>query len=392
MKKSTVFVFGLAVGLCVGVAPIIPSFVAAMRETPPTSKNFDNAVLAQLPFSGRWLVSQGGENKKDNVHWGIPPQDLALDIRGVVDESNGDTRRGDPTRNESYGCWSRRILAPISGKVLVAVDGVPDNIPGELNQMSALGNHVIIQDPRGFFVVMCHFRRDSVVVKAGQEIQAGEFVALCGNSGRSTEPHLHLHVQSGPVMAKSVTMRIVFSSAVVSGSIVTNYTPKKGDVLSSAKERSNEARRSRADAWLIGDVSPPVLAWTFTLMPDQISSQIERLRAAYTAFNARDIGAAVALMTPDVAWPKAFKGGIAQGPEEIRAYWTEQWSEINPNVEPVSFRSEGGECILVDVHQVVRDLAGAVLLDQHVGHRFTFRNGLIQAMEVVHFPSNSSNL
>jgi hypothetical protein len=123
-------------------------------------------------------------------------------------------------------------------------------------------------------------------------------------------------------------------------------------------------------------------------MPDQPALLIELLRAAYAAFNARDIDAALALMTPDVAWPKAFKGGSALGHEGVRAYWTEQWSEINPYVEPMTFHPEEAGRILVEVHQVVRDLAGAVLADEHVGHRFTIVQGLIQAMEVCPVPSS----
>ncbi|MBE9210951.1 nuclear transport factor 2 family protein [Nostoc sp. LEGE 06077] len=121
-------------------------------------------------------------------------------------------------------------------------------------------------------------------------------------------------------------------------------------------------------------------------MSDQSALLIELLRAAYAAFNARDIDAALALMTPDVAWPKAFKGGFVCGTEEVRAYWTEQWSEINPHVEPVSFYSEESGRILVSVHQVVRDLAGVILASEYVGHRFTLEHGLIQAMEVCPLP------
>jgi hypothetical protein len=124
-------------------------------------------------------------------------------------------------------------------------------------------------------------------------------------------------------------------------------------------------------------------------MSDQPALLIELLRAAYAAFNARDIDAALALMTPDVAWSKAFKGGFVHGSEEVRAYWTEQWSEINPHVEPVSFYSEEAGRILVDVHQVVRDLSGAVLADEHVGHRFTLEHSLIQAMEICPLPSST---
>ena len=122
-------------------------------------------------------------------------------------------------------------------------------------------------------------------------------------------------------------------------------------------------------------------------IPGGTAPEITLLRAAYAAFNARDIDAALATMTPDVAWPMAFKGGFVRGPEEIRAYWTEQWGEIDPHVEPVAFYPEEGGRILVDVHQVVRDGAGALLADVHVGHRFTLSHGLIRAMEISELPS-----
>lgn len=121
-------------------------------------------------------------------------------------------------------------------------------------------------------------------------------------------------------------------------------------------------------------------------MTDQPSPETDLLRAAYAAFNARDIDAALATMAPEVVWPKAFKGGFVRGHREVRAYWTEQWSEIDPHVEPVSFQPEGTGHILVNVHQVVHDLAGAVLGDEHVGHRFTIEDELIQSMEICPLP------
>jgi nuclear transport factor 2 (NTF2) superfamily protein len=136
--------------------------------------------------------------------------------------------------------------------------------------------------------------------------------------------------------------------------------------------------------------------YSFPTKSIQSALETELLRAAYAAFNGRDIDAALALMTPDVEWPRAFKGDFIRGREEIRGYWTEQWSEIDPRVEPVAFHPEDGGRILVDVHQVVRDLAGTILADEHVGHWFTFKDGLIQRMEVtvaetrVQTPSNSA--
>jgi ketosteroid isomerase-like protein len=118
-------------------------------------------------------------------------------------------------------------------------------------------------------------------------------------------------------------------------------------------------------------------------MTNHNTPEIEVLRAAYAAFNARDIDSALALMTPDVSWPRAFKGGFVQGPEEIRAYWTEQWSEIDGRVEPIAFYPADEGRILAKVHQVVRDLSGALLVDEIVGHCFTYSHGLIRGMEVV---------
>jgi hypothetical protein len=122
-------------------------------------------------------------------------------------------------------------------------------------------------------------------------------------------------------------------------------------------------------------------------LSSKLTSKIDLLQAAYAAFNARDLDAALALMTPDVSWPKTFKGGFAWGIEEVRHYWMEQWSELDPHVEPVSFHLDEGGQIVVKVHQRVKDLAGNELVDGHVSHRFTFADGLIQVMEVSVLPS-----
>src|SRR5882672_8174678 len=97
----------------------------------------------------------------------------------------------------------------------------------------------------------------------------------------------------------------------------------------------------------LGLVRPFSISFTTPLMAVQPASEIKLLRAAYTAFNARDIDAALATMTPDVAWPRAFMGGFVRGPDEVRAYWTEQWSEIDPTVAPLAFHPEEAGRILV---------------------------------------------
>lgn len=106
------------------------------------------------------------------------------------------------------------------------------------------------------------------------------------------------------------------------------------------------------------------------------------IEQAYSAFNKRDIDGALALMTEDVSWPRASKGGKVVGKEEIRAYWTRQWSEFNPRVEPLAITAGDGGKVRVRVHQLVKSLQGDVLSDSEVLHVFTMNTGLIAAMDL----------
>jgi len=113
-----------------------------------------------------------------------------------------------------------------------------------------------------------------------------------------------------------------------------------------------------------------------------VSSSTSLLEQAYAAFNARDLDGALATMTPGVEWPNGMEGGTVHGHDGVRAYWTRQWAMINPRVDPVSFTDEPDGRIAVGVHQVVRDLAGAVLFDRMVEHVYSLRDGLISSMEI----------
>ena len=106
------------------------------------------------------------------------------------------------------------------------------------------------------------------------------------------------------------------------------------------------------------------------------------IELAYAAFNKRDIDGALALMTEDVTWPRASEGGRVIGKEEVRAYWTRQWAEFDPHVEPLAITEGDGGKIRVRVHQLVRNLQGDVLSDSEILHIFTVNNGLIAAMDL----------
>jgi hypothetical protein len=106
------------------------------------------------------------------------------------------------------------------------------------------------------------------------------------------------------------------------------------------------------------------------------------IEQAYSAFNKRDLDGALALMTEDVSWPKASEGGKVVGKEQIRAYWTRQWSEFDPQVEPLVITEGDGGKVRVRVHQLVKSLQGDVLSDSEVLHVFSVSTGLIAAMDL----------
>jgi hypothetical protein len=109
----------------------------------------------------------------------------------------------------------------------------------------------------------------------------------------------------------------------------------------------------------------------------------ESMKVMYAAFNDRDIDAVLAAMHPDVDWPNGMEGGHVHGHDGIRAYWTRQWSLINPKVYPVQVSEDELGHTVVDVHQVVRNLAGVVVVDQMVRHVYVMEMGLIKSMEIV---------
>ena len=115
---------------------------------------------------------------------------------------------------------------------------------------------------------------------------------------------------------------------------------------------------------------------------DQILKTEHLIAAAYTGFNARDIDSVLPLMHQDIHWPKAFEGGYVIGKEAIRAYWTRQWSEINPIVKPqtIIVREDGKVAVLV--HQLVKDLAGNTLFDGDVKHVYQLKNDLLLQMDI----------
>jgi hypothetical protein len=113
-----------------------------------------------------------------------------------------------------------------------------------------------------------------------------------------------------------------------------------------------------------------------------MSDEVVFLKRVYDRFNARDMEALLSAMQEDVIWANGMEGGHVHGREGVRTYWTRQWAMIDPHVEPVEF-SKGPEGeVIVEVHQVVRDLNGNLLADRVVGHVFRLELGLIQRFDI----------
>ena len=114
-----------------------------------------------------------------------------------------------------------------------------------------------------------------------------------------------------------------------------------------------------------------------------MNSDEETIRQAYEAFNARDIDAVLAVLSPEVMWANGMEGGYVQGHTALRDYWTRQWQTINPHVEPLSLTRDASGQVRVVVHQVVRDMAGTILADQNFVHTYLIDKRLVQRMHIV---------
>jgi hypothetical protein len=116
---------------------------------------------------------------------------------------------------------------------------------------------------------------------------------------------------------------------------------------------------------------------------------LELISRAYSAFNRRDIDAALELMNEHVSWPKASEGGRVIGKQEIRDYWTRQWAEFDPRVDVLEVVDGDAGKIDVKVRQLVKTLQGDVLSDTQLWHVYTIANGLIERMDIKESDSSS---
>ena len=180
-----------------------------------------NETKLILPFNDEWTVFWGGDTKELNYHIESEAQKNAFDI--VITDKNGKTFETDGKTNEDYYAFGKELIAPCDAEVVLAVDGVKDNIPGELNPIYVPGNTVILKTANNEYLFFAHFKQNSIVVKQGQKVKQGELLGLCGNSGNSSEAHLHFHIQNVEDMNKATGAKCYFDEIIVDGELKKDY-------------------------------------------------------------------------------------------------------------------------------------------------------------------------
>ena len=205
---------------------------SAMKEAPSDFLDYSTKTALRLPFDGEWTVIWGGRTIAQNYHAANATQRFAMDL---VMRKDGRSHAGDGKRVEDYWCWNQPILAPGAGTLVAVVDSLPDQVPGEMDRAHPAGNHVLIDHGNGEYTLLAHLRRGSVEVKPGEIVRAGQPVGRCGNSGNTSEPHLHMHLQNSPKPLQGQGLPAFFGPLVVDGKAVERAELLTGQVIAPAK-------------------------------------------------------------------------------------------------------------------------------------------------------------
>lgn len=195
--------------------------VQELTSSPETDSKLSKNKYA-LPFEGDWFVFWGGENVLVNYHYELEIQRYAYDFIQTKDHFS---YKGDPLKNESYYAFGKEIIAPADGSIISVVNDILDNAPvGVMNPNQPAGNNVVI-DHGGEYSHLAHLKKGSATVKPGDKVKKGDVIGLTGNSGNSSEPHLHFQLSDGPELFSARSINVKWENAM---------KPSQGETISSA--------------------------------------------------------------------------------------------------------------------------------------------------------------
>jgi murein DD-endopeptidase MepM/ murein hydrolase activator NlpD len=170
----------------------LASASALYRTYPSSHDDNPSEVRFVLPLSGPVTIAWGGETKNVNAHVVAPDQRWGYDL---IVTSNRISFRGSGEHVSDYYAYGKEVLAPAAGIVHTVHDGEPESPIGRKGKGDDLGNHVALQVTREQFLYIAHMQPGSVHVKPGDRVAPGQPLGRVGNSGTSSEPHVHLHLQ-----------------------------------------------------------------------------------------------------------------------------------------------------------------------------------------------------
>lgn len=214
----------------------VAQFFVRQAQEAAASEHSDYRTRAdlRLPFEGRWYVFWGGRDIEQNYHAVSADQRFAYDF---LVRRDGSSHAGGGEANEDYHCWGEPVLAPASGKVVQAVDRWPDNRPGQMDPEHPPGNFVVIDHGQGEFSFLAHLQKGSVAVSEGESLDSGDRVGVCGNSGNSSEPHLHYHLQTTGRFGAGEGLPAQFQDYRADGEPVDRGEPVQGQVIGPSRNR-----------------------------------------------------------------------------------------------------------------------------------------------------------
>lgn len=185
--------------------------------------DYQTKTNLMLPFRGTWMVSNGGRTEETNNHIKFANGDGPKNQIYAYDFRRGHT--GEGKRLEDYDVYGEEVIASGDGVVIQVINGAIDVLPGERDRAVGAGNTVIIDHGNGEYSVLCHFKFNSIQVKVGDHVLQGDLLGLCGNTGNTSEPHIHYHLQDGPRMHTANALPAQFDKIIVDGEVKTNFEP-----------------------------------------------------------------------------------------------------------------------------------------------------------------------
>lgn len=170
--------------------PILMLFNVMEIEYPANIDKVSPSITVRWPLNEKATVAWGGDTVESNA-----PHAIWASERWAYDLFIKPADMGSKNL-EDYGIYNKEVVAPISGTVVAAYDEENDILPNTEEFLSMEGNHVYIQiDETGTFLLLNHLKKGSVLVKVGEYVKEGDIIGKVGNSGTTSEPHLHIHHQ-----------------------------------------------------------------------------------------------------------------------------------------------------------------------------------------------------